>query len=307
MEAARENSVEAAQALLDGGANADERDPNKLSAMVIAAANAHWDMANLLLEKGGDPNDGSLWQAVETRDSVHVIHAASNHADTLTSMDFIKALLAKGAKPDSLLPNALPAKKALGGQAGAPADATPLWRAAKSADLEVMALLLEKGADASKTGKNGSTPLMSAAQAGDVSGGGTSDERSAPPADLIKAIKLCMEYGADVNAADSTGMTPLLLAASRGSDEIVEYLATHGAKLDAKDKRGRTAIDIALGKNATAGAGGAGRVTPHESTAALLRKLQGLPAEDAKADENKDTTQKSDDKKPVEPKEVAEK
>jgi ankyrin repeat protein len=273
--------------------------------MVIAAANGHWDIANLLLEKGADPNDGSLWQAVETRDSVHIVRAASNHAENTSSIDFIKALLAKGAKADSELPNALPAKKALGGQAGAPADATPLWRAAKSADLEVMQLLLEKGADANKAGKNGSTPLMSAAQVGEAAGG-TSDERPASTADLIKAIRLCMEYGGDVNAADSTGMTPLLLAASKGSDEIVEYLATHGAKLDAKDKRGRTAVEIALGKNPGGpAAGGVARATPHESTAALLRKLQGLPAEDAKSDDKSTTTEKSGDKKPAEPKEVA--
>jgi ankyrin repeat protein len=300
MEAARENAMEAAQALIAAGAKVDQRDPNGLSAMVIAAANTHWDMANLLLEHGADPSDGSLWQAVEMRDSTHIIHASSNHADTLSSLDYIKALLAHGAKPDSMLPHALPAKKALGGQPGAPIDATPLYRAAKSADLPVMQQLLEKGADARHAGKNGSTPLMSAAQSGVVGAGGTSGEQAAPEEDLIAAIKLCMEYGADINAADATGQTALHLAASKGSDRIVEYLAKHGAKLDAKDKRDRTPLDVAMGVGggpAAVGGGVTRNVEAHESTAALLRKLMGVP-EEAKS---------GDGKKPAEPKEVAQK
>jgi ankyrin repeat protein len=306
MEAARQNALEAAQALVEGGAKVDDRDPENASAMVIAAANTHWDLANYLLEHGADPNDGSIWMAAEERDSVQTIHASSNHEETLTSLDFIKNLLAKGAKTDSLLTKALTAKKALGGNTVAPIDATALWRAARSADLELMQLLLDHGADVNKASRNDSTPLMSAAQAGSLGGGaGNRDEHSATDADLIKAIRLCMEYGGDVNAADSTGMTPLLLAASKGSDQIVQYLATHGARLDAKDKRGRTAIEVALNKGGPA-LDANGHSLVHENTAALLRKLQGLPAEDAKTGE-KPAMEKSnaDDRKSAEPKEVA--
>jgi hypothetical protein len=45
-----------------------------------------------------------------------------------------------------------------------------------------------------------------------------------------------------------------------------------GAKLDAKDRNGRTPLDMAMGLAGNAGFDGSAAV-PHESTAALIRKL----------------------------------
>jgi hypothetical protein len=49
-------------------------------------------------------------------------------------------------------------------------------------------------------------------------------------------------------------------------------LADRGAKLDVKDKQGKTPIDSALGRNGGNGFGG-NRIDIHEETAALLQKL----------------------------------
>jgi hypothetical protein len=70
---------------------------------------------------------------------------------------------------------------------------------------------------------------------------------------------------------------------------LVKLLASRGAKLDARDKQGRTPLDVALGTPGTAGApgggaargrgaragGGGGAPNPpaNESTVKLLREL----------------------------------
>jgi len=288
MEAARDNSIEAAQALLDNGADPNIKDPGKLIALTVAIENAHWDMAHLLIEHGSELNDGALPAAIDAKTAL-VVRASSNHEDKLKAGDIIAELLTKGAKPDSLLIANMPAKKALGGGPNAPLDSTGLYRAAKMADVETMKLLLAKGADPKIVLKDGSTPLLAAAGmggrggAGAVTGGPTDDQMAA-------AVKLCLENGADIGVTDNTGMTALHHAAAKGSDAVVQLLADKGAKLDATDKRGRTALDVAMGLNgkelpgapAPGGGGGAARLDVHYSTAALLRKLMGLPAEDGK-------------------------
>ncbi len=87
-------------------------------------------------------------------------------------------------------------------------------------------------------------------------------------------MKICLDKGVDINAAtDKTLNTALHAAASQGTDNIVQFLAEHGAKLDAKDNKGRTPLDVALGKDAdTVG------VEVHQTTADLLRKLMGPAA-----------------------------
>jgi uncharacterized protein len=278
MVTARQNSYEAAEALLQGGADPNLRDPNKLSAMLIAVTNVHWDLANLLLEYGADPNDGSLEEAVEARNAD--ILRPSSRPDNMGSMDLINALLGQGARPDSTLPGPIPDKKALGGGSPVAVDATPLFRAAKSADLVVMRLLLDKGADASHALKDGSTPLMAAAGMGAKLFMADEEKREATDDERFQAVQLCLEHGADVNAAetvDAGGDTALHIAAGKGYDRIVQVLLERGAKTDIKDKQGRTALDVANGVSHGPMFGGPPKV--HESTVALIRKYMKPAAE----------------------------
>jgi ankyrin repeat protein len=95
----------------------------------------------------------------------------------------------------------------------------------------------------------------------------------------IEAMKICLEKGVDINAAtDKTLNTALHAAAGQGTDDIVQFLADHGAKLDLKDNKGRTPMDVALGLKADAVG-----VEVHQSTADLLRKLMGPEATTAAA------------------------
>ncbi len=62
------------------------------------------------------------------------------------------------------------------------------------------------------------------------------------------AVRTLLQAGAEPNRAGTQGVTPLMLAASAEdpSVEIVELLLGAGAKVEAKDAQGRTAVDWAL-------------------------------------------------------------
>ena len=55
-------------------------------------------------------------------------------------------------------------------------------------------------------------------------------------------MQLCLEVGGDVNAVNAMGLAAVHGAANRGSDDIIELLAMHGAKIDVADKEGRTPL-----------------------------------------------------------------
>ena len=80
------------------------------------------------------------------------------------------------------------------------------------------------------------------------------------------AVKLCVELGADVNAINQFGQTAMHAAAGSSGDAIVQYLFDHGARLDIRDKQGRSPFDLTQG-NADFS------LTVRASTAALLQKL----------------------------------
>jgi ankyrin repeat protein len=119
---------------------------------------------------------------------------------------------------------------------------TPFLRAALSADLTVMHLLLDKGADPNIATFGGTTPLMAAAGVNWVGGQTYSESKQ-----FLQAVELCLEKGADVNAVNSMGITAVIGAVNRGSDDIIELLVKKGASLDVKDKQGRTPMVWAEG------------------------------------------------------------
>ena len=114
---------------------------------------------------------------------------------------------------------------------------TAFIRAAQSGDVPVMRLLLSKGADPKITTFNGTTALMAAAGVNWVDRPDV--QRIAGRVDL-EAVQLCLELGFDVNAVNQMGLAAVHGAANRGSDDIIELLASRGAALDLPDKEGRT-------------------------------------------------------------------
>ena len=77
----------------------------------------------------------------------------------------------------------------------------------------------------------------------------------------------------EVNAVNEMGLTAVHAAANRGSDDIIEFLVQKGARLDVKDKEGRTPLTWAEGVFlATHPA------KPKPTSIALIRKLMGTGA-----------------------------
>jgi len=263
----------AARALTAAGAALDAVDPDGTTALVMAIINAHYDVASLLIEKGANPNLGdtsgmaALYAAVDMLHQEPMINRPlPKPSGRLGPMDVIQQLLAHGADPNGRLKTPLLMRQHNGGDASLGDGATPLMRAAKVSNVPLMRLLIEKGADPNARLKNQTTAMMIAA---------SRPGRGAPAESVaIEAIALCLEKGADINAATENGDTVLHLAVGRG-DDVVRFLVSKGAKLDAKDKYGRAPLDVALGKPGGGGRGGQpavpGRV--RESTAALLRQL----------------------------------
>ncbi len=284
MFAAREGCMECLPILADAGANLNRADPDGITPMVNAIINGHYDVAKFLLDRGADPNladktgRAALYAAVD----MHTMPASNRPAPSeagneIASLDLVKALLAHGADVNAQLLTQQPYRTKVdrGNDTMLTTGTTPMLRAAKAGDSVVIALLLAKGADPKLATRNGIDPLMAAA------GLGTKEEdtvgRKKTEKEAIDSIDLCLKAGANVNATDSRGQTALHGAAQKGWDQVVQYLADRGAKLDVKDKKGLTPLDAAMGL-----AGGLGFDNStgdvHESTAALLRQLMAKTA-----------------------------
>jgi ankyrin repeat protein len=142
-------------------------------------------------------------------------------------------------------------------------------RATKANDLALMKVLLDAGADPLLTQRDHTTSLMIAASGG-ARAGAYATALSVSEATSIQAIQICLDHGVDINAFNNNGQTALHRAAQRGADQIVKFLAEHGAKLDMKEQN-RTPVDMALLPTPDPGN------TPkpgHLATAALLRQYQ---------------------------------
>src|SRR5262249_2394170 len=145
--------------------------------------------------------------------------------DPLPNLEVFKQLLDRGAKLNSALTRPLPGRSGMdSGDTSLNAGATPLMRAARSADTTVMRMLLEKGADPKLSTSDGNNALMFAA------GIGWRDKYTrGTEAEALEGLKIMVGTGLDVRAANGRGETALHGAADRGADQIVQYLIDHGA------------------------------------------------------------------------------
>ena len=109
-----------------------------------------------------------------------------------------------------------------------------------AADVEVMRVLAEAGADPNRAADDGTTPLMLAAGLGRYMA-----ETLVTEARSLEAAALAIELGADADAANEAGSTALHGAAHMKSDALVRLLVEHGAALDPVNARGQTPLAVA--------------------------------------------------------------
>jgi ankyrin repeat protein len=253
MYAARQNAMTAASALVEGGADVNLTDPDGTTALVFAIINTHYDLAAYLLAHGADPDiaDTSGMAALYAAVDMHTLGWAHGRAapappepDERDSVAMVRLLLERGANPNLPLKRPKLQRHHTAGDPGLGEGSTPLMRAAKMGDTTVMRILLEHGADPTLRQADQTTLLMLAA--GESWRGGFDTGRdSGTEEEAIAAVALCLEAGLDINAANKDGQTAVFSAIRRG-DKVLEFVIERGARLDVKDARGRTPLDVAM-------------------------------------------------------------
>jgi ankyrin repeat protein len=185
-------------------------------------------------------------------------------AGGLSSADFVREIVKRGADVNFRLPEdtpKLPGTSSLLKTGGS----TPLLFAADRADVPLMRLLLELGADPLLPNFNSTTPLLAAA------GVGTQEpqEEAGEESEALDAVKLMLDLGAEVNAVNDDGDTAMHGAAYNMYPLLIELLAQRGADPQVwknANKFGRTPLFIAEGHS--------GRLLrPNKSTTEAITKL----------------------------------
>jgi uncharacterized protein len=288
--AVREGHIDVVRALLEAGVNVNETltpkdDPSTIevvgryddpakrgtSPLLMAVENGHFEMAMALVEAGANPND--------QRSGFTPLHAvnwvrkpdASDAGDPppigsgrLTSLQFVRALVERGANVNARLDKSAP-RPPYSATMLKSEGATPFLMAADRADVPLMRELLKLGADPSLPNVDGSTPLMAAA------GLGTANplEEAGTEAESLEAVKFLLDLGADINTVDKNGDTAMHGAAYGNFPTIVQLLADRGADVNIwkqPDTEGRTPLFIAEGFRA-------GRPQPSRSTIDAIQRL----------------------------------
>jgi ankyrin repeat protein len=264
--------LETALALIEAGVDVRRLFRNDTDALKAAATYGDARLVKRLLAAGADAKshdallgDTALSLAVSRKRPLEVIEALIDggsdvnfqRSDSKTPLilalqgglcELVPVLLRAGARLDVADAN---------GQ-------TPLTYSVKPpARMECLEALLAAGAEVNAHDRWGSTALMQAAAGrnreavrrllaanADVNARAADDSTAlmyaiyqAPSDTELVAILLAAK--ADVNASRKDGSTALMAAAYTGATPAAAALLQHGAKLDATDKQGKTALDYA--------------------------------------------------------------
>jgi ankyrin repeat protein len=296
--AVRDGRIDAVRALVDGRANVNDAAPDGTSALGMAVINAHYELAAVLLDRGANPNiadpRGTVLHALAwMRNPGYAAAPPRAQTGTLDSLELARRLLEKGANPNvriswkeirfdrDLGVVKSPPNISIGRNYMSFVGATPFYLAAKGADVPLMRLLVEHGADPKIPTVQNVTPLMAAAGLGFWDGESPGPESGVPESQSLEAVKLAVELGNDVNAKSDFGgiqiegdpivllkrhplnlgrfpetalgdmrwggSTALHGAAVRGANSIIEYLVSKGADPNAKNDLGWTPLMVAQG------------------------------------------------------------
>jgi len=282
MYAARQNNFEAVRALVEGGAKLDEVSADRSTALLLATINGSFDIAKYLVERGANVMSISLDGATPLFALVNTQWAPKTDTPQPTTkyeatnyLDLMKLELDRGADPNFRVIKDLWYTQ--NKESTSSAGTTPFWKCAAVGDIDCMRLLISRGADPRIPNVDGITPLLVAAGAGFHG----NNELTTPSGRLATVKYLVEELNADVNLADTAegsprddsmntsraagGFTALHNAASRGDNEMILYLVSKGAKVDAVARNGTTVVDSANGPRQ--------RIQPYQDTVALLQML----------------------------------
>ena len=249
--AVRAGQLDATRELLDAGANVNDTVSDGQSALVVAAANANWELADYLLDRGADPTlAGAGWNALHQTVRTRRPNPSGGLAGPIPtgnvdSIDVIRKLIARGVDVNARMTrNGMKdGQRSRLNRLGA----TAFFLAAKNTDVEALRVLVEAGADPLVPSADHTTPLMVAAGVAIFIPGEDGGSLPGQEEEVLAAVRMCIARGADVNAVNDRGETALHGAAFRGVNAVVDLLVERGARLDATTVEGWTPLALANG------------------------------------------------------------
>lgn len=215
----------------------NQRNPELLTPLNLAASAGRTDVAAMLLDLGADPSIGDN----ENSQPVHLA-AVNGH------IAVIDLLLAHGVDINSKDDNMM----------------TPLLFAVSRGQEEMAKHLVEKGADIRLKTMTGVNVLQMAAIGGNLelvkffAGKGLPLDSKTPQGHTAlhsaasygrtDIVKYLIEHGADIKAETEEGSQPLQWAVGRNSYDAAAYLISKGAEVSHKDNDGFSALHDAAGR-----------------------------------------------------------
>ena len=243
--AVREGRTDVVRSLLKSGADVNETwkagrgtGVSGISAMVLAVANAHYELAAIMLDAGADPNAAAQgWTALHQITWVRKPGKGDNDpapegSGNLSSLDLVRKLVAKGANVNARMTR----KGNVGRTDLNMIGATPFLMTARTADAPLMRLLAELGADPLLPNADGTTPLLAAAGVGTYSPG--EDPGTEP--EVLEAVKVALDLGGNINDVDKNGESVIHATGYKQVPTVTQFLLDKGAKIEIWNKKNKT-------------------------------------------------------------------
>ena len=239
--AVREGRTAVVRTLLDPAVGFDVNEPlhrkgrpqyqyanSGMSPLILAIENGHFELAVALLEAGADPNDErtgytplhTITWVRKPKNSDYGSDPAPEGSGNLSTLQFVQTLVAMGADVNARLASGKPQSPKINIQ-----GSTPFLFAADKADVPLMRVLLELGANPFLPNVENTTPLMAAAGLGTTA----PLEEAGTEEEAFAATRLLLDLGADINAVDDNGETVMHGAAYGSFPSVIQLLADRGA------------------------------------------------------------------------------
>ena len=227
-----------ARFLLDRGASVTNADTAGYTPLHGAALAVAWAV------RSGDKGGGGAYRRAPALLSLNHSESKETPFSEEEALEIVERLLDGGADPNRQTIYPTPGPVGDVRINPAPPGSAPLHIAANSGSVELIRLLIKRGADPNLIRKDGHTALSVAVVAGDLT-----------------MVKELVELGADVSVRydphdkipdpveavtlPRQGQTITHIAAAGLSPGIIEYLYSRGAPIDLSNEQGETPLDLA--------------------------------------------------------------